>query len=78
MDIEQFLRLVTVYRNILCVLGAAFVFKKLFNSVWSAVGDINAYFLAPWGITRINLRKYGSWASECVCTIDYMYIHYCF
>ncbi len=54
----------TVYRNVLAVLGAAYVFKKLFNTVWSAVGGINAYYLAPWGITRINLRKYGSWASE--------------
>ena len=54
----------TVYRNILSVLGAAYVFKKILRTVWSAAGGFRAYFLAPWGISRINLKKYGSWASK--------------
>ena len=53
-----------VYRNILSVLGAAYVFKKILRTVWSAAEGFRTYFLAPWGISRINLKKYGSWASK--------------
>ena len=54
----------SVYRNIVSVLGAAYVLKVFISTFWSLSGGFCAYFLAPWGISRINLRKYGSWASK--------------
>lgn len=54
----------SVYRNILSVLGAAYVLNVLLRTILSLSGDFCAYFLAPCGISRINLRKYGSWASK--------------
>ena len=52
------------YRNIAAVVGAAYVLRVFMNHFCSLASGFNAFFLAPWGITRINLKKYGSWASE--------------
>ena len=32
------------------------------------IGDFCAFFLAPLGISRINLKKYGSWAGGAMCS----------
>ena len=53
-----------VYRNILAVFGAAYVLRKLARTLWWLGGGFRAYFLAPAGISRINLKQHGSWASE--------------
>ena len=72
---EQFVEFLTsdryaVYRSIFTYLGAAYVLKVLATFLWSAAGGFCTYFLAPWGISSINLKKYGSWASKC----DVLYI----
>ena len=51
------------YRNIAAVLGAAYLLYVSINLLSYLASGFNAYILAPCGITRINLKKYGSWAS---------------
>ncbi|XP_011408269.1 PREDICTED: very-long-chain 3-oxoacyl-CoA reductase-like isoform X8 [Amphimedon queenslandica] len=51
-----------LYRNIAAVIGTAYVLRFLLKKLWALSGGFCAYFLAPWGISRINIKKYGSWA----------------
>ena len=53
-----------VYRNVAAVIGTAYVLHFLLKRLWSLCGGFCAYFLAPWGIARINIKKYGSWAGR--------------
>ena len=54
----------SLYRNIAAVVGAGYLLKIVSGHLWGLVSDFRAYWLAPWGISRVNLRKYGNWASE--------------
>ena len=49
-------------RNIAAVVGIVLVLRLLLKQVWQLLGGFCAFFLAPWGISRINLKKYGPWA----------------
>lgn len=46
------------------VIGALFVLWVALGAGWAVVSDFNAYFLAPLGISRIDLKKYGKWAGQ--------------
>ena len=51
--------------NVAAVIGAGYLLKILVLTLCSLVSWCRAYILAPRGISRVNLLKYGSWASEC-------------
>ena len=51
-----------VYRNIAAVVGTAFLLERLLAFLSVACGLLRAYFFAPWGIMRTDLKKFGSWA----------------
>ena len=61
----------SMYRNVLSVLGAAYLLKVMIGNAWSLAGGFCAHFLAPWGISRIDIRKYGSWASTLLIIVLY-------
>lgn len=52
------------YRNVAAVVGATFLLKIAVKELFTLASGFRAFFLAPWGVSRTNLRKYGSWASE--------------
>ena len=51
-------------RNVAAIFGAGVLLKWMLKQVWQLSGGFCAYFLAPWGISQINLKKYGPWAGE--------------
>jgi hypothetical protein len=53
---------VTLYRNIAAVVGVCWFACLVWRQLKVVAGWFRAYFLAPWGIARINLKKYGPWA----------------
>ena len=57
------------------VIGAVYLLRILSRGLWELANAFRAYFLAPWGVSRKNLRKYGSWASELNTTNQVLY--YC-
>ena len=52
------------YRNIATVVGTAYIVYILLQRLWGLGSVFRAYVLAPYGVSRLNLKKYGSWASE--------------
>ena len=44
------------------VVGIVLVLRLLLKHMCQLLGGFCAFFLAPWGISRINLKKYGPWA----------------
>ena len=54
-----------VYRNIIALIGIAWVARCTLKTLLSLCRVLRTYYLAPWGISRVNLRKHGEWASEC-------------
>ena len=52
-------------RNIAAVVGTLYLLRKIISLILTLWGIEKAYFLAPWGIFRTNLKKYGPWAGEC-------------
>ena len=58
------------YRNVAAVVGVLYLLKVFLRELWTLGGGFCAFFLAPWGISRTNLRKYGEWAGQlltCSC-----------
>ena len=51
-------------RNVAAFVGTAFLLKMFIGDLLSLLNTFRAFFLAPWGISRLNLKKYGNWASE--------------
>ena len=51
-------------RNIAALAGTGFLLKLLIGNLLSLLNTFRAFFLAPWGISRLNLKKYGNWAGE--------------
>ena len=51
-------------RNSTAVVGIVLVLRLLLKQLWQLLGGFCAFFLAPWGISRINLKKYGPWAGR--------------
>ena len=51
-------------RNVSAVIGALCVLRLLLSEGWSMLSGFSAFFLAPMGISRTNLKKYGKWAGQ--------------
>jgi 17beta-estradiol 17-dehydrogenase / very-long-chain 3-oxoacyl-CoA reductase len=49
-------------RNVVSVVGVLWLSWLTLRALKALAGDFCAFFLAPLGISRINLKKYGSWA----------------
>ena len=49
-------------RNVAAIFGAGILLKWMLKHVWQLSGGFCAFFLAPWGVSRTNLKKYGPWA----------------
>ena len=56
----------SLFRSVAAVIGAAWLLKVVLGELLALLNTFRAYFLAPWGISRMNFRKYGSWASELI------------
>ena len=50
------------HRNVAAVVGVLWLSWLTLKFLKALAGDFCAFFLAPLGISRINLKKYGSWA----------------
>ena len=50
--------------NLVSIVGAGYLAKVLIGTAWRLASDFHAYFLAPMGIWRIDLKKYGEWAGK--------------
>ena len=57
---EQF----SFFRSIATVVGTTYIVNVLLQRLWGLGSVFCAYFLAPYGLSRLNLKKYGSWASK--------------
>ena len=66
----------SLYRNVVAIIGAVWLLRILSRGLWELANAFRAYFLAPWGVSRKNLRKCGSWASELI-TINRVTSYYC-
>ena len=62
--IDVFSERYCVYRNVAAVVGAAYLLVIAVKALRTLTSGFCAFFLAPWGIGRTNLKKYGSWAGE--------------
>eukprot|EP00731_Ephydatia_muelleri_P021413 Em0014g4a len=51
-----------LYRNVAAVLGTLWLSKCLLSELQTLGSGFWAYFLAPWGICRTNVKNYGQWA----------------
>lgn len=54
--------LITACRDTALVIGAGCLLCAAWRELWTLVGGFHAYFLAPWGIGKTNLKQFGSWA----------------
>ena len=52
----------TACRNVAAVIGVCWLALTVWRQIKILAGWFCAFFLAPWGISRINLKKYGPWA----------------
>lgn len=52
------------FRTVAAVVGALYLLRKILGTLCFLVPFIKAYYLAPWGIFRTDLRKYGPWAGK--------------
>ena len=60
---------ISIHRNVAAVIGTLILLRFSLRLLSNLCAWIRAYFLAPWGIGRTNLKKYGPWASECMTMI---------
>ncbi|XP_064399136.1 very-long-chain 3-oxoacyl-CoA reductase-B-like [Halichondria panicea] len=51
-----------VYRNVAAVVGSLVLLRFTLRFLCNACSWLRAYFLAPLGLGRTNLKKYGPWA----------------
>ena len=59
------------YRNVAAVIGILYITCLLIHLLCDILSFFRAYILAPMGIGRTNLLKYGSWAGMCIVIILY-------
>ncbi len=53
----------------MAVLGALYALRATMRLLWGLGGGLCAFILAPLGLSRINLKKYGSWAGKSVVVV---------
>ena len=51
------------------VIGFGYLLHSAVNQLSIFTSGFHAYFLAPRGICRTNLKKYGSWGGKCYIII---------
>ena len=56
----------SLFHTVAAVIGMVWLLKVVLGELLALLNTFRAYFLAPWGISRMNLKKYGSWASELI------------
>lgn len=49
-------------RTTATVVGVGYILRSALREVWSLANGFYAYFLAPRGIGKTDLKKYGPWA----------------
>lgn len=61
----------SLFRNVAAVIGAVWLLNVVQGRVLvkllalkTLLNTLLAYFLAPWYISRMNLKKYSNWAGE--------------
>ena len=59
------------FRNVAAVVGSLYLLRKVFPILSALWFFSRAYLLAPCGIFRTNLKKYGSWAGKLLCHLSY-------
>lgn len=64
LDIEIMLPNIFLLRNALAILGAGYVLNRVLQEARVLANGFHAYFLAPRGLGRTNLTKYGDWAGD--------------
>ncbi len=52
------------HRNVAAVVGSLVLLRFTLRFLCNACSWLRAYFLAPLGLGRTNLKKYGPWAGE--------------
>ena len=72
----------SLFHAVAAVIGMVWLLKVVLGELLALLNTFRAYFLAPWGISCMNLKKYGSWASELIspsqltgASIFYVMIH---
>ena len=50
------------------VIGVLSLSWLILRALKALAGDFCAFILAPLGISRVNLKKYGSWAGRAMCS----------
>lgn len=66
MNIARIGYLFCLCRNIAALVGAGWILKVAIKELYRLAGGFRAYFLAPWGIVRVDLKAYGTWAGTYV------------
>ena len=52
------------HRNAAAVVGTLVIGRLILRELGALWSGFRAFFLAPMGLGRTNLRKYGSWAGQ--------------
>ena len=59
---QKFYAIPYYHRNALALLGAGYLLKRVLQEAYILANGIHAYFIAPRGLARQDLKKYGQWA----------------
>ncbi len=54
----------STHRNVAAVVGSLVLLRFTLRFLCNACSWLRAYFLAPLGLGRTNLKKYGPWAGK--------------
>ena len=65
-DVLFFSERLSLFRSVAAMIGMVWLLKVVLGELLALLNTFRAYFLAPLGIFRMNLKKYGSWASELI------------
>ena len=60
----QSLCVYSILRTVAAVIGCLVLLRFSLRFLSNACKWLHAYFLAPWGMGRTDLKRYGPWASE--------------
>ena len=60
-------------RTVAAVIGCLALLRFSLRFLSNACKWLRAYFLAPWGIGRTDLKRYGPWAGEWIVSLYFMH-----
>ena len=61
----------SVFRKVVAVVGAGYLATIVLRELCVLASGFRALFLSRWGLFRVDLKKYGSWAGERASAIHY-------